>query len=82
MLKIYLDGDKGIEEIEYRGNAFTAVAEITYLIRKIYALLTEKNRNVGKLFKEIVQEAIADNDSPVWDDGIVSVEVKFPGRKD
>ena len=82
MLKIYLDADNGIEEIEYRGNAVTAVADITYLIRKIYALLTEKDRYVGKFFKETVQKVIADNDSPVWKDGIVSVEVKFPGGKD
>lgn len=84
MIKFHVTGDN-VVRLECRGTAMDMVAEITYLVRDVYRHFTEASPTSGNNFKTLIQMAIADDESPVWErgeatgDAITKVEIRLPG---
>lgn len=85
MLKVDLDAKKGRARIAAAGSGLEILADVTFLIGKIHKSMVPDN---AKVFKALMQECIADEDSPVWEeeekagnqtDGVKRVRFVFPG---
>lgn len=85
MLKVDLDAKKGRARIEAVGSGLEILEDVTFLIRDIHKSMDPDN---AKVFKALMQECIADEESPVWEeeekavnqtDGVKSVRLVFPG---
>lgn len=85
MLKVHIDSNEGIYELEANGTGLTVISELTLLIHEIYGQLRCADFASGEIFKHLLQTAVKDNNSPVWDpeekaqeDGIQKIEIRLP----
>lgn len=85
MLKVDLDVKKERATIAAGGSGLDILADVTFLIREIHKSMDPDN---AKVFKALMQECIADEESPVWEDeekagnktdGVKRVRFVFPG---
>ena len=85
MLKVDLDTKKGRATIAEAGTGLEILADVAFLIREIHE---EMDDDDAKIFKELMQKCITDEESPVWDheektgkktDGVKRVRFVFPG---
>lgn len=65
MLKVDLDEDN-VNKLEMSGDLPTLLANVSFLVAKIYVGLLGKDKLAGELFKLAFQVEIANEDSPVW----------------
>ena len=88
MLKVDFDAKKGRAKIAAVGSGLEILADVTFLIRDIHKSMDPDN---AKVFKALMQQCIADEDSPVWEDeekagnqtdGITNILFKFPWMRD
>lgn len=88
MLKVDLDAKKGRATIAAKGSGFDILADLTFLVRQIYR---EMDEDEAKEFKYVIQEVIADEESPVWEreeklkndpDGVKEIRFLFPGKQE
>ncbi len=84
MLKVDLDAKKGRDTIAAVGSGLEILEDVTFMIREIHKSMDPDN---AKVFKELMQKCIADEESPVWEeeekdgnqtDGVKSVRFVFP----
>lgn len=88
MLKCDLNEDTNIAKIEVRGNVLEIAEDLTYLFNRLYKAINSDSPIVGAVFKEILQDCVADDNSPVWKlqadqkpgkDGVKKVSFQIPG---
>lgn len=65
MLNVDLDAKKGRAKIAAGGSMLEILADVTFLIRKMHKSMDPDN---AKVFKALMQECIANEESPVWED--------------
>lgn len=57
---------EGVCEVTIAGSLPDISSEIALLISKCYQGFTNADEEMGKLFKESMQECLLTDDSPVW----------------
>lgn len=65
MLKVEIN-ENGIEIFEASGTMVNMIADLDYLIEKIYRCIRSDSEMAGDLFKKLFKKSIADDNSPVW----------------
>ena len=85
MLKVHIDFNEEIYELEAKGTGLTVISDLTFLIHEIYGQLYCDDFAAGEIFKHLLQTAVEDNNSPVWyleekaqEDGIQKIEIRLP----
>jgi hypothetical protein len=86
MLKINVE--EHAIHVEFGGGGLNMLlAELSMAINRLYENVCDQNEAAGEYMKIMLQMAITDNDSPIWqkitkddEDGIKSVEIKLPGE--
>lgn len=85
MLKVDLDVKRNRCLIAAAGTGMDILADVGFLIGEIHKSMDADN---AKAFKEMIQECIADEDSPAWNhedktgkktDGVKRIRFAFPG---
>lgn len=88
MLKVDLDVKNGRAKIAAAGSGLEILADVAFLIKEIHEKMDADD---ARMFKELMQKCITDEESPVWDneektgnktDGVKSVRFVFPGMQE
>ena len=81
MLKCHLDKDKNKFKVKVTGNMISILADVTYVVRRIYESLMRDDPISAMLFKEMFLDVVNDDRSPVFqtdDDGVTGVSIRIP----
>ena len=65
MLKVEID-ENGVNTFEVSGNMMNMIADLDFLITKIYRCIRSDSEMAGDLFKKVFTKTIVNDDSPVW----------------
>lgn len=74
MIKVHIDVDKEIGDVEISGNPFDVMTEISYIINDVYSHYLAADKRIATIFQNMLQSLIADDDSPAWEAKKVSKE--------
>ena len=81
MLKCHFDKDKNIAMVAATGNMISILADVTYVVNRIYGSLMQEDPISAMLFKEMFLDVVNDDRSPVFktdDDGVKGVSIRIP----
>lgn len=59
--------DAPVIELKFSGAVLEVSAELLALVSLIYSQMSGQNRGAAGMFKGMLQDAMADDKSPVWD---------------
>lgn len=66
MLKIDISEKEDKALIIAGGTLLDISGELAYAINDIYTGMLSQDEDSGKAFKEMIQQIVSDNESPVW----------------
>lgn len=87
MIKVHIDADKEIGNVEISGTPFDVISEITYIISNVYSHYLAADKIIATAFQYTLQSLIVGDDSPVWEakkvskEGITMVTIRVPDKE-
>ena len=83
MIKANVSGE--MVSLEIHGTPKDILADSAQIIRAVYTTFHRKDKNVAKVYKSVMQKAMNDPESPIWQaneqDGAVMVDMAELKRK-